>query len=98
MLLSHISYEEDEKKIADHELTMTYPRYSIKITHSNLRILLTDFFNNHIFNTLLKLLTLTSECCCQATFPTKKTKKKLADHEVILVTLSKLLTLASECC
>ena len=47
-------------------------------------MLLTDFFNSHILDTLLKLLTLTSECCCQATFPTKKTKKKLADHELTM--------------
>ena len=67
-----------EKKWADHKLTMTYPCYSIKITSSNLRMLLTDFFNSHILNTLLKLLALTSECCCQATFPTKKTKKKIS--------------------
>ena len=47
-------------------------------------MLLTDFFNSHILDTLLKLLTLTSEYCCQAMFPTKKTKKKLADHEVTM--------------
>ena len=41
-------------------------------------MLLTDFFNSQILNTLLKLLALTSECCCQATFPTKKTKKKIS--------------------
>lgn len=56
----------------------------LKITLSNLRMLLTDFFNSHILDILLKLLALTSECCCQATFPTKKSKKKLADHELTM--------------
>ena len=63
----------------------SYPCYSIKITRSNLKMFLTYFFNSHILDTLLKkLLALTSECCCQATFPTKKTKKKLADHELTM--------------